>query len=122
MQTDFQVYQLKFSKKNFRSLLYNLLSNAIKYQSPERDCIIKTRTRLEAHYVVLSVKDNGLGISERHQEQLFTMFKRFHDHVPGTGIGLYMVKRMMENAGGKVTVQSQEGRGTEVKLYFNAAM
>jgi PAS domain S-box-containing protein len=120
--TDFQVYQLKFSRKNFRSILYNLLSNAIKFQSPERPCIINIHTRLEEPYVILSVKDNGLGMNARQQEQLFTMFKRFHDHVAGTGIGLYMVKRIVENAGGKIEVESQEGTGTEVKIYFKAEM
>jgi signal transduction histidine kinase len=50
------------------------------------------------------------------------MFKRFHDHVEGSGIGLFMVKRIIDNAGGKITVQSGEGSGTEVKVYFQAAM
>jgi hypothetical protein len=122
IQTDFQVYQLKFSKKNFTSILYNLLSNAIKYQSPERGCIIEIHTRLQESYVVLSVKDNGLGMSQAQQEQLYTMFKRFHDHVEGSGIGLFMVKRMIENGGGKITVQSEEGTGTEFKVYFPEAM
>ncbi len=122
IQTDFEVYQLKFSHKNFRSILYNLLSNAIKYQSPQRECVIRLHTRLEEPYVVLSVKDNGMGISERHQEQLYTMFKRFHDHVEGSGIGLFMVKRIIENAGGKITLQSKEGIGSEFKVYFKAAM
>jgi PAS domain S-box-containing protein len=120
IQTDFQVYQLKFSRKNFRSVLYNLLSNAVKYQSPERSCIIRINTRLEEPYVVLTVEDNGLGISERHQDQLFTMFRRFHDHVPGTGVGLYMVKRIIENAGGRIEVQSQEGEGSTFKVFFKA--
>jgi signal transduction histidine kinase len=120
IQTDFQVYQLKFSRKNFRSILYNLLSNAVKYQSPERSCIIRINTRLEEPYVVLTVEDNGLGISERHQDQLFTMFRRFHDHVPGTGVGLYMVKRIIENAGGRIEVQSQEGEGSTFKVFFKA--
>ena len=122
IQTDFQVHQLQFSKKNFRSILYNLLSNAIKYQSPERECIIRLHTRLEEPYVLLSVKDNGLGISERQQQQLYTMFKRFHDHVEGSGIGLFMVKRIIDNAGGKITVQSEEGRGSEFTVYFQSAM
>jgi PAS domain S-box-containing protein len=122
IQTDFQVHQLKFSRKNFRSILYNLLSNAVKYQSPERDCVIHLHTRLEEPYVVLSIEDNGLGMNERHQKQLYTMFKRFHDHVEGTGIGLFMVKRIIDNAEGKITVQSQEGTGTEFKVYFKAAM
>ncbi len=122
IQTDFQVHQLQFSRKNFRSILYNLLSNAIKYQSPGRECIVRLTTRLEEPYVVLSVKDNGMGISERHQQQLYTMFKRFHDHVEGSGIGLFMVKRIVDNAGGKITVQSEVGTGTEFKIYFQSAM
>jgi signal transduction histidine kinase len=44
--------------------------------------------------------------------RLFGMFQRFHDHVEGTGIGLYMVKRMVENAGGRIEVHSQLGVGT----------
>lgn len=122
VKADFKVNELKFSKKNFKSILYNLLSNSIKYQSPERECVIEIDTILEDPYVILSVKDNGLGISERHQQQLYTMFKRFHDHVEGSGIGLFMVKRIIENAGGKIEVKSQEGSGTEFKLYFKAAM
>ncbi|MBD0257261.1 MAG: PAS domain-containing sensor histidine kinase [Cytophagales bacterium] len=122
IQTDFQVHQLRFSKKNFRSILYNLLSNAIKYQSSGRECVIWLRTRLEEPCVVLAVKDNGLGISERHREQLYTMFKRFHDHVEGSGIGLFMVKRIIDNAGGKIILESQEGSGSEFKVYFPSAM
>ena len=122
ISTDFKVNQLKFSTKNFRSILYNLISNAIKYQSPERDCVIHLHTDLEGPYVVLTVKDNGLGISKRNQEQLYTMFKRFHNHVEGTGVGLFMVKRIIENAGGKIAVESQEGSGTTFRVYFKAAM
>jgi signal transduction histidine kinase len=122
IKTDFQVYQLLFSKKNFRSILFNLISNALKFRSPERDCIIDIWTRLEEPYVKLTVKDNGVGIHERHHEQLFSMFKRFHDHVDGTGIGLYMVKRMVENAGGKIEVESKEGVGTEFDLFLKAAV
>lgn len=122
IHTDLQVYQLKFSRKNFRSILYNLISNAIKFQSPERQCLITLSTRLEEPYVLLSIKDNGLGVNSRQRRQLFTMFKRFHDHVDGTGIGLYMVKRIVENAGGKIEAESEENVGTEFKLYFPTAI
>lgn len=122
IKTDFKVHQLQFSKKNFRSILYNLISNAIKYQSPERDCVININTQLEEPYVVLLVKDNGLGMSEGNQNKLYTMFSRFHDHVEGSGVGLFMVKRIIENAGGKIEVESQEGRGTEFRVYFKAAI
>lgn len=120
IKTDFQVHQLKFSRKNFRSILYNLLSNAIKYQAPDRDCIIDIETRLEDAYVVLKVKDNGLGIDRSNLNKIFTMFQRFHDHVEGTGIGLFMVKRIVENAGGRIEVESEKEMGTEFKVYFPA--
>ena len=122
VKTDFQVHQIKFSKKNFRSILYNLISNAIKFQATGRDCIIDISTRLIEPYVLLRVKDNGLGIAQQHQDNLFTMFKRFHDHVEGTGVGLYMVKRIVESAGGKIEVESEEDKGAEFKIYLKAAM
>ncbi|MHC2990139.1 histidine kinase [Pontibacter sp. HJ8] len=122
IKADFQVHQLMFSKKNFRSILFNLISNALKFRSQERDCIIDICTRLEEPYVKLTIQDNGVGIHTRHHEQLFSMFKRFHDHVEGTGIGLYMVKRMVENAGGKIEVESDEGVGTKFELFLKAAV
>jgi len=61
---------------------------------------------------VLEVQDNGLGLSAAQQGKLFGMFRRLHDHVPGSGVGLYMVKRIVENAGGVVAVQSEEGVGS----------
>jgi signal transduction histidine kinase len=67
---------------------------------------------------VLSVEDNGLGISEKNLDQMFTMFKRFHDHVEGTGVGLYMIKKMVERAGGYITVSSQLGVGSKFQVYL----
>nr|WP_262920727.1 HAMP domain-containing sensor histidine kinase [Hymenobacter sp. 5516J-16] len=69
-------------------------------------------------YHVLTVTDNGLGIADTHQEQLFGMFRRFHNHVEGSGIGLYMVKKMVDNAGGKIMVSSQVGVGSSFQVYF----
>ncbi len=116
--TDFTVPLLTFSRKNFRSILYNLVSNAFKYRSPERDCRIFVRTENMGGYILLSVKDNGLGLNEKNKKQLFSMFKRFHSHTEGTGIGLYIVKRIMDNAGGRVEVESTEGEGSEFKVFF----
>jgi signal transduction histidine kinase len=53
-------------------------------------------------------------------EKVFQMFKRLHTHVEGTGIGLYMVKQMVENYGGSITVESQLGQGTCFKVCFPA--
>ncbi|MFD2244627.1 PAS domain-containing protein [Pontibacter ruber] len=107
-----------FSEKNLRSVVLNLVSNAVKYASKERELNIKVTCHDLPGYHVLSVIDNGLGISAINQEYLFTMFKRFHDHVEGTGIGLYMVKKMVEGSGGYITVSSEEGLGTEFRVFF----
>ncbi|MDO1447723.1 chemotaxis protein CheB [Rhodocytophaga aerolata] len=119
VQIDFsECKKIKFSKKNLYSILFNLMSNAIKYRSPERPPQVKVKTKLIDGYVLLSVEDNGLGISEKHIKNLFTMFKRFHDHVDGSGVGLYIVKRIIENAGGSIEVESHLGKGTTFYVYL----
>ncbi|MFN3402564.1 MAG: PAS domain S-box protein [Cytophagaceae bacterium] len=109
---------INFSRKNFQSIIYNLLSNAIKYRHPDRKPIIEISAMRNNGYVVLTVKDNGLGISRQHLPKLFTMFKRFHSHVEGTGIGLYIIKRIVDNAGGKIEVESKEAEGSEFRVFF----
>ncbi len=109
---------IKFSTKNLRSILYNLISNAIKYQSPERTPKVDIKTAVQDGYCILIVTDNGLGIKKGNYEEMFSMFKRFHDHVEGTGIGLYMVKRIVDNAGGKIEMESELDKGTTFKIFL----
>ena len=107
-----------FSKKNLKSVLYNLLSNAVKYRSPDRPLHVRiTCYELQTHHV-LSVEDNGLGMDMRQEEKIFALFKRLHNHVEGTGIGLYIVKKMLENAGGGIEVESQVGVGSTFRVYL----
>ena len=107
-----------FSEKNLRSVVYNLLSNALKYCAPERLPQVQVRAECAEHHVLLVVQDNGLGISEAGQRKLFGMFQRLHDHVEGSGIGLYMVKRMVENVGGRIEVTSEVGVGSTFAVYL----
>jgi PAS domain S-box-containing protein len=115
---NFETSYINYSKKDIRSLFYNLLSNAMKYRSPERKLKIEISSYSEKDSTILSIKDNGLGIKEEYQKKLFVMFKRIHTHVEGSGIGLYILKRILENKGGKIEVQSIEGRGTTFKVYL----
>ena len=108
-----------FSHKNLRSIIYNLLSNALKYRSPERTALVRISCAQTVGYVVLSVQDNGLGINMSDSSKIFAMFKRLHDHVEGSGLGLYMVKKIIDNAGGKIEVESQVGEGSTFRVYFN---
>lgn len=109
---------IAFSAKNLRSVVFNLVSNALKYHNPERDPLVSLRCFPVEKYMVLEVKDNGLGIELDRERQPFQMFQRFHTHVEGSGVGLYMVKKMVENAGGSVEVVSQVGEGSTFTVYF----
>jgi PAS domain S-box-containing protein len=110
--TSFAAEELDFSRRNFRSILYNLVSNAIRYTNPHTPCDIAIQTYTQEQYFVLKVKDNGLGIEKKNLSNIFKMFKRYHDHIEGTGIGLYIVKRIIDNSDGQIDVESEEGLGT----------
>ncbi|MFN3404172.1 MAG: PAS domain S-box protein [Cytophagaceae bacterium] len=109
---------IRFSRVNLKSILYNLITNAIKYRSPERNPVIEIFTESCDQFVVLGVKDNGLGIGEQNKEKIFSMFKRLHDHVEGSGVGLYIVKKIVENNGGRIEVESELNKGTCFKVYL----
>ncbi|UYZ61871.1 PAS domain-containing sensor histidine kinase [Hymenobacter weizhouensis] len=109
---------ISFPTKNLRSVVYNLLSNALKYRHPDRVPRVQIRCASTPEHHVLTVADNGLGIEADSMGQLFQMFKRLHTHVEGSGVGLHMVKKMIENADGRIEVQSQPGVGTTFTVYF----
>ncbi|MCR6642059.1 MAG: PAS domain-containing protein [Sporocytophaga sp.] len=115
---DFSVPSIKFSRKSMRSIFYNLISNALKYRHPARRPVIEVKTVERDEWIVLSVKDNGLGISEANKEKVFSMFKRLHAHVEGSGVGLYIVKRIVTNAGGRIELDSKIDEGTTFRIFF----
>ena len=118
IETNFSVAQVQFANSHLRSILYNLLSNAVKYRSPHRPVRIKISTWEEDGKIFLAVSDNGLGLEPDQISKLFLMFKRLHTHVEGTGIGLYMIKRIVENNGGKIEAESLKDVGTTFKVMF----
>lgn len=120
IEADFsQAPAIYHSKKNLRSILYNLLSNAIKYRSPlRRPHITITTSKPDSTHLLLSVQDNGVGIKEKDKAKVFMMFKRLHQHVEGTGIGMAIVKKIIDNSGGKIALESEKGKGSLFKIYF----
>ena len=119
LQVDVQeLPTLSFTEKNLRSIIYNLLSNAVKYRSPERVPNVRIECRPDGEYAVLLVQDNGLGMRLTNKDKLFAMFERLHDHVEGSGMGLYIVKKIVENAGGRIEVESQVDVGSTFKVYL----
>ena len=97
-------------------VLLNLLSNAVKYSPSGGLVTVTARHEPERGRVVVSVSDQGVGISPEDQAQLFTTFHRIQRpetaHVEGTGLGLYIVKALVELMGGEVGVRSALGRGS----------
>ncbi len=117
---EFNVAAIKFSKKNLRSIFYNLISNAIKYRKSKTAPVIDIRTFHENDKIVIFVRDNGLGIKQENKKRVFEMFRRLHAHVEGSGMGLYIVKRIVENAGGTIEIESKAGEGTTFRIYLPA--
>lgn len=107
-----------FSRKNMKSIIYNLISNAIKYRDPARKPLITIGWKEREDFFELKVKDNGIGMDISDESKIFGLFKRLHNHVDGTGIGLYIVKKIIENTGGRIHVDSTPGEGSTFCICF----
>lgn len=112
---------LQADPRALRQILFNLLSNAIKFTPKGGRVTVSAAGRAEGG-IMLSVADTGIGMSLADREHLFEPFYRTPDaerrHIEGTGLGLALVKSMMEQHGGRVTLESEPGRGTVFHLIF----
>ncbi len=120
LETDFsEVPVIQTVRPLMDSILMNLISNAIKYRHPDRAPHITIRTMRLDNEACLSVTDNGLGMDlETIGEKLFTLYGRFHSHVDGKGLGLYLVKTHVLAMGGRIDVESQLEKGTTFRVYL----
>lgn len=101
------------------SIFYNLLSNAIKYRHPDRTPVIQISSKAIDGYGLITFQDNGLGIDiKKHKDNLFNLYKRFHFHTEGKGMGLYLVKTQLTALGGKIEVDSRVDEGTCFSIYL----
>lgn len=109
-------------RRRFQMIVSNLISNAAKYHDPNEDKpFIKIVTKKEQGKFQLYVEDNGLGVPESYQKQLFTMFKRFHPKVAfGSGLGLYMIKKSAHILGGQIAY-GDTGKGSRFVFSMLAA-
>jgi light-regulated signal transduction histidine kinase (bacteriophytochrome) len=92
-------------------LFQNLLSNAMKYRGEEPP-EVEIHARQDERFWTISVRDNGVGFRQEHSDRIFGIFKRLHGRdVPGTGVGLAIVKRIVERHGGTIWAESEPGKG-----------
>lgn len=95
------------------SIFYNLISNSIKYRAADRDPVISISSEVENEKLKIVFKDNGIGIDlSKTKEKVFTLYQRFHDHVEGKGIGLFLVKTQLEAMNGSIDLDSKVNKGT----------
>ncbi len=115
-------------------LFQNLVSNAIKFTEPDKAPVIEIfctmadeKTRLEMPVIPdypvfykITIRDNGIGFSEEYYEKIFVIFQRLHgrSEYEGTGIGLSICKKIVENHQGYITVTSEVGKGSEFNVYL----
>ena len=116
----FHATEIIFPKNNLRSIVYNLVHNAIKYRDPEKDSRIEITTEKVEGFVILAIKDNGPGIAEEDQEWIFGKSSRIREDIKGTGMGLYIAKKMIETNGGRISLDSRPGEGSTFKVFFRS--
>lgn len=99
------------------SIIYNLVSNSIKYRSEDRKLNISISSYEENSTVVLEISDNGIGVDlTKFGGKIFGLYQRFHDHIGGKGLGLYLVKTHVEALGGNIEMESEVNSGTKFKI------
>jgi signal transduction histidine kinase len=114
---DFKVQTCFAVPVYIESILYNLVSNGIKYRAPDRKPVILIKTVMHGGKIVLTVQDNGIGMDlTKWKEKVFTLYQRFHDHVEGKGMGLFLVKTQVEALNGTVEINSTVNQGTIFRL------
>ena len=117
----------------FRQLLHNLFSNSLKFSSPDRLPVITVTSNIEEGYKLdqpllepdkkychIVITDNGIGFNPEFSEQIFGLFQRLHgkSEFPGTGIGLSICKKIIENHHGVITADGNPGKGARFDIYI----
>jgi signal transduction histidine kinase len=101
------------------SILLNIVTNAIKYSDTKKVSKIIFTLDVNDDYVILNIKDNGLGIDlNKYKDSIFGLYKTFHKNNDARGVGLYLTKNQIENMGGKIEVESTLHVGSTFKIYF----
>ena len=114
-----QLPNLSVNPVLMRPLFHNLLSNAIKYSKKDVKPVVKVYSEFSSNgqngkYCRIYIEDNGIGFEQKYSQQIFGMFKRLHLHTEfeGTGIGLALCKKIVEEHNGFITARSKVGEGS----------
>ena len=100
---------------SLKSVFRNLIGNAVKYTKKNEPPVVSITFKDLGKEYLFSIKDNGIGIEAKYKERIFIIFQRLHtrNEYTGTGIGLSICKKVVELHGGKITLESEPGKGSE---------
>ena len=122
IHADFEVTELFTVKSYITNIFMNLVSNAIKYRKDKIRPVIHISSENTEEGILIKVADNGIGLDlDKYEKKLFTPYKRFHDHVAGKGIGLYLTKSQVDALGGSIKITSSPGKGSTFYIYLKTA-
>jgi light-regulated signal transduction histidine kinase (bacteriophytochrome) len=110
--------EITADESQITQLFQNLISNGMKFGRKGEKCVIEVSAEKKGKEWEFCFKDNGIGIDPKYHDKIFIIFQRLHSaaEYSGTGIGLAICKRVVENHGGRIWVESEEGRGSA--FYF----
>jgi PAS domain S-box-containing protein len=119
VNVQFDVEDVCFPKAYLDSVFYNLLSNALKYRRAGKAPVIDIGTEAMNGHVILTVRDNGIGIDmQKHGQDIFKYKKVFHKGYDSNGVGLFLTRSQLEANNGKIEVESAVDEGTTFRVYF----
>ncbi|HSI69361.1 MAG TPA: PAS domain-containing protein, partial [Gillisia sp.] len=117
--THFDVPAIHTVQSYLHSIFYNLIVNSIKYRRPGIAPQLGIRSETLEGTVIITFEDNGLGIDlSKKGDQVFGLYRRFHHHIEGKGMGLFLVKTQVELLGGKISIESEVNAGTKFTISF----
>lgn len=112
--------EIKYAAAHLQSIYQNLITNAMKYRSLDRMLEIEVRSYFEDGHTVLEVKDNGVGFdSDLSGREVLEPFRQLNTSVEGSGLGLYIIKTIVDNYNGHIEVKSLPDEGSVFTIYLN---
>jgi PAS domain S-box-containing protein len=107
---------VKLNNTKTKQIFQNLIENTYKYRDPKKNSFVNIDWEDQNEFILFSIEDNGIGIAEKHFDYIFQVFKKLNNRTDSSGIGLSIIKKIIETAGGKIWFESKLNVGTT--FYF----
>ena len=107
---------IEYNEVQIKQIFQNLIDNSFKYRDKKKSSYVEISFEDKSDHILFKIKDNGIGIDDSHHHMVFTIFKKMNKRTDSSGVGLWIIKKIIENAGGKIWFESTLGIGTT--FYF----